>query len=190
MDRSRSVLSSVAALLFALIACSAEARPPAHAAADADLSARVTPILPAGEGGALMRHVGRADKSGLRVPPGTMAKSGTIAVAQAAGDWLLTQQQPGGDFPWTPYETTTYRNTQGATALSLLRLYQHTGDPTHLAGALANGDCQLAGNACITDLQFANNSKHRFSTHDAYFLQQLSAISGQPQYAQLAATDF
>ena len=119
-----------------------------------------------------------------------------LAHADTVGDnaatWLVSQQITGGPgngaFPWQPGGSAT-PNTQGATALGLLRVYQRDGNAAFLDAALANGDCQLQGDACVSGLDYASGH-HHFATHDALFLEELSAVSGDPQYAQFVDSEF
>ena len=122
-------------------------------------------------------------KPGLAAP-----KAGQVQVLQDAADWLITQQLGNGGFPWTVGGGGT-ANTQGATALGLLRAYAHTADTDHLDAAVANGGCHLAGIACISGFQFTDGD-HRFATHDPLFLQLLTSVSGDPAYADLVQAGF
>lgn len=126
-------------------------------------------------------------RSGVLIAP--VAKVG-IGVASVTGDaaaWLLTEQLPNGAFPWTPGEVTAYRNTQGATALGLLRTYERNHDPALLQAAVANGDCQLSN--CLAGFDWGDGH-HRFATHDPLFLTELSAQSGNPAYANFVNAEF
>ena len=109
-----------------------------------------------------------------------------------AGDWLVAQQVTtganAGAFPWTPGDTTVYTNTQGASALGLLRLYKLNADSALLNAAILNGQCQITN--CIAGWTYPNNGTHRFATHDPLFLIELSQFSGDPQYAQYVTDHF
>ena len=116
--------------------------------------------------------------------PPAAAKAGQVAHLQSGSDWLITQQSTTapttGALPWTPAGG-YFSNTQGASALGWLRAYGHTGDADHLAAALANGECQIAGNACIANFEFGDGD-HRFASHDPLFLVELSLVSGDDSY--------
>jgi hypothetical protein len=129
------------------------------------------------------------EKSSL---PPAAAKAGQVAHLQSGAQWLIGQQSTTapstGALPWTPAGG-YFANTQGATALGWLRAYGHTGDVAHLAAARANGDCQIAGNACIASFQCADGD-HRFAAHDPLFLVELSAVSGDDAYRDFVDAQF
>ena len=110
-------------------------------------------------------------RSGVLMAPAPKAGIGVASVTGDAAAWLVSEQLPNGAFPWTPGEVTAYRNTQGATALGLLRTYERNHDPALLQAAIANGDCQLAN--CLTGFDWGDGH-HRFATHDPLFLTELS----------------
>ncbi|MGB8715757.1 MAG: MBG domain-containing protein [Rhodanobacteraceae bacterium] len=115
-------------------------------------------------------------------------------VSDAAAVWLIGQQIPSssstapGAFPWQPGGAAT-SNTQGATALGLLRAYERSGNANDLNAAIANGDCQIAGDSCISGWDYGDGH-HHFATHDPLFLVQLSLDSGDPKYAQFVDDEF
>ncbi len=151
--------------------------PPAHAAgAEWELGLQPPPALVSDRGVSAQK------------PQPVRPKAGQVQVLQDAAGWLVLQQAPNGSFPWT-VGGGSFANTQGATALGLVRAYAHTGDADHLAAAVANGDCFLAGNACIADFRYGHGG-HRFASHDQLFLIELSSASGDPAYAALVQTDF
>lgn len=158
-------------VLFASTALAAMPQPPA--AADLQARAKSGPFADVQSG----------------VTMSAPAKSG-IGIASVTGDaaaWLVSEQLPNGAFPWTPGEVVAYRNTQGATALGLLRTYERNHDPALLQAAIANGDCQLAN--CLTGFDWGDGH-HRFATHDPLFLGELSAQSGNPAYANFVDAEF
>lgn len=112
------------------------------------------------------------------------------SVSDSPAAWLTEQQVPGGAgaFPWQPGGSAT-RNTQGASALGLLRAYERSGNENELVAAIASGDCLLDGNACIADLEFSDEH-HCFTAHDMLFLEQLSIDSQDPIYAQYVEDEF
>jgi uncharacterized repeat protein (TIGR01451 family) len=118
----------------------------------------------------------------------------TAALADSISDnaaaWLRGQQitvgPSAGAFPWTPGDSAT-SNTQGASALGLLRAWERSGNAADLAAAVANGDCQV--NSCVSGMTYAD-MHHRFATHDPLFLEQLSIDSGDPQYADFVDSEF
>jgi len=126
-------------------------------------------------------------RSGVLMAPAPKAGIGVASVTGDAAAWLVSEQLPNGAFPWTPGEVTAYRNTQGATALGLLRTYERNHDPALLQAAIANGDCQLAN--CLTGFDWGDGH-HRFATHDPLFLTELSTQSGNPAYANFVDVEF
>jgi hypothetical protein len=113
---------------------------------------------------------------------GAVASTGTQPVpAQTAGNsaagWLIAQQFPSGGFPWTVGDSNAAYNTQGATALGLLRMYAKNGDPALLAAAVKNGNCQMQGETCIAGSTFGDGN-HKFSGHDPLFLHRLAVATG------------
>ena len=112
------------------------------------------------------------------------------SVSDNAASWLRGQQitagSTAGAFPWTPGGNAT-ANTQGASALGLLRAWERSGNAADLAAAVANGDCQV--NDCIPGSTYPD-THHRFATHDPLFLEQLSIDSGDPQYAAFVDSAF
>jgi len=126
---------------------------------------------------------------------GAIASTGSHPAATAgnsAAGWLIAQQFANGGFPWGKGDASAAPNTQGATALSLLRMYAKNGDPTLLAAARKNGDCQLAGETCIAGSTYggAGGGHHRFSGHDPLFLHRLSAATGSNTYDSFADSEF
>ncbi|MGB0133387.1 MBG domain-containing protein [Dokdonella sp.] len=111
-------------------------------------------------------------------------------VSDSAADWLVSQQiivgPTAGAFPWTPGQAAT-SNTQGASALGLLRAWERSGNPVFLAAAAANGACQI--NDCVPGMIYGDG-RHRFATHDPLFLEQLSIDTGDSQYAAFLDAEF
>lgn len=128
-------------------------------------------------------------QAGARGDAPPAMRAGTAVVAQNAADWLLTQQQPNGGFPWTAGTTATQANIQGAVARGLLQAWRRTDDPDHLAGALANGDCQITP-GCIPGKTFPVSGTPRFGNHDQLYLVELSQLTGNPVYADFLDTHF
>lgn len=112
-------------------------------------------------------------------------------VTDNGSTWLIAQQlttpPQAGAFPWTPGGG-AYANTQGATALGLLRAHERSGDPAALDAAIASGDCQIAGSTCVSGFTFSDGD-HKFSRHDPLFLIELSQVSGDAQYANFVTTE-
>lgn len=127
----------------------------------------------------------RASGAGAPPPMSLQSVAGDVAVNGAA--WLQAQQAAGGDFPWTAGEAATYGNTQGATALGLVRAYERTGLDAQLAAAQSAGNCILAN--CTGGMHYADGD-HRFATHDPLFLEALTLASGNAAYAGLVQSDF
>lgn len=107
--------------------------------------------------------------------------------------WLTAQQLSGGAtdgaFPWTAGSGTVPINTQGATALGLLRAYEVTNDAATLNSAIAAGDFIIGGYGGIAGGMYTDGD-HRFATHDMMFLEELSVISGDSTYADFTQTNF
>ncbi len=141
------------------------------------------PLLAAGQG---------SFATVLAAGASTAPKAGGPAIDASVGGnaaaWLMAQQFANGSFPWT-LGGSAPANTQGATALALLRLYEKNGDPALLAAARRNGDCRLAGAACIAGFVFGDGNP-RFSTHDPLFLQRLSQATGVAAYNDLVSSGF
>ena len=137
---------------------------------------------------------GALGRVGPKVPsPPASAKSAVVAGQAAA--WLAGTQRADGAFPWTPGDPDVFANTQGATALGLLRAFERTGVTSQRNSAIANGNCQLAANACIPGFLYDEPSpnppsRHRFATHDPYFLEELSRVTGDPAYADYVDAHF
>lgn len=176
-----AVVSRACASVFAL--CLAGA---VHAAQAPDErpSRNASPPVAAGSFGAVVAD-GRSSAS----------KSSVVinaAVGNQAASWLIGQQFAGGGFPWGKGDASAAPNTQGATALGLLRTWDKNHDPALLAAAKKNGDCQLAGETCITGSTYggAGGGHHRFSGHDPLFLHRLSVATGDAAYDTFVNTEF
>ncbi|MFP4343444.1 MAG: right-handed parallel beta-helix repeat-containing protein [Anaerolineales bacterium] len=113
----------------------------------------------------------------LPAVPGTPGISG-------AADWLLAQQDASGGYPWTPGGSVT-TNTQGPSARGALWAYQHTTDPSYLTSALATGDYLVP----VYPRTYGDGDP-RFAAHDPLFLEELSEVSGDTDYAAFVQTYF
>ncbi len=102
---------------------------------------------------------------------------------QAGADHIIAFQCLNNGWGW-PHGgcPTTFNNITGPIALGLLNAYSHTGDPAHLASAVAGGGYDLT-------FQYPN-LEFRFGAMTSYFLWQLSLASGDVQYSTHAATKF
>ncbi len=109
------------------------------------------------------------------------AQAGPI---DAAAAWLLAQQTASGGFPWTSGGSIK-DNTQGATALGLIGAYYETGNASYLAAAKKTGDYILS-----PSFRHYSDGDPKFSSHDPLFLEILSAVTGDPSYANFAQTNF
>jgi len=97
----------------------------------------------------------------------------------AAADHVIGYQCANGGWGWphAACPTTTFNNITGPIGLGLLHAYSYTGDPNHLAAAVAGGDY---------DLTFTYpNTEFRLSAFTPYFLLQLGGA-----YATHAETEF
>ncbi len=109
--------------------------------------------------------------------------AGTSGISGAA-NWLLTQQDVSGGFPWTPGGALT-SNTQGPTGQGPLKAYQHDGDSAYLNSAIATGN-YLVPNYPRT----YSDGDPRFATHDPLFLEDLSLVTGDATYADFTQANF
>lgn len=103
---------------------------------------------------------------------------------QAAADHVVAQQCPDGGWGW-PHDDcgATYNNITAPICLGLLNAYTNaTGDPAHLAAAVAGGDFDLT-------FQYGNG-EYRFGSFAPAFLRRLSAVTSDPQYSTHAAVEF
>jgi hypothetical protein len=103
---------------------------------------------------------------------------------RAAGDHIIEYQCADGGWGWphAPCPTTTYQNIGPPIALGLLNAYALTEDSTYLDAAVDAGDFNLTS-------QFTNGEAS-FGAFMPYFLLELSAASGDSQYAIHAETYF
>ncbi len=109
------------------------------------------------------------------------------------GNWLMTEQDTSGGsldggFPWTSGGT-IFSNTQGATALGMVRAYERTGNASFLNSAVEAGDFIVGGYGGLSSGTWTNGDP-RFATHDLLFLEALSVASGDNQYSNYAQTWF
>ncbi len=114
---------------------------------------------------------------------GLFGLRGGIVDLQAAADHIVAQQCMDGGWGW-PHDDcgATYNNITAPIATGVLRAYASTQDPAHLASAVAGGDF---------DLTFVYpNMTPRFGAFTAPFLNELSEVTGDPSYANHAATWF
>ncbi len=138
-------------------------------AAQAPTGARSLPASPFPGDGA----VGSAPPKTGGLKPSAPTATGLAGAA----DWLLTQQDAAGWFPWT-VGTGVTDNTQGTTARGLLKAYLLTGTTGYRAAAVKNGDYLVPNYPRhFTDLD------PRIVTHDALFLEELSQVTGDAKYA-------
>lgn len=105
---------------------------------------------------------------------------------QSAADHIISQQCPSGGFTWEhipPSDcTTTYYNITAPIVLGVLDAYPFTGDASHLSAAVSGGAYELTS-------QYGNGEA-RLGSFASYFLMRLSAVTGDPQYNNHAATRF
>lgn len=114
---------------------------------------------------------------------GTPSLNRSVVGIQTAADHIVGQQCMDGGWGWPHAScTATYNNITGPIGTGLLRAYQVTNDPAHLAAAVAGGNFDLT-------FQYTNGES-RFGAYTAYFLWQLSQATGDPQYSTHAATKF
>jgi len=102
----------------------------------------------------------------------------------AGANWLLTQQDASGGFPWTPGGPVT-NNTQGPTAQAELMAYSHLSDATYLNAAIATGN-YLVPNYPRT----YTDGDPKIATHDPLALEKLSIVSNTATYADFVQTNF
>jgi uncharacterized repeat protein (TIGR01451 family) len=176
-----------APLFAALLACTAGAAPLAPDQAPSPAARGLAPqASPANRPFASVVAAG-ASTATSKSMPGVNA-----AVGNQAASWLIGQQFANGGFPWSKGDASAAPNTQGATALGLLRAWDKNHDPVLLAAAKKNGDCQLAGESCIAGSTYngAGGGHHRFASHDPLFLHRLSIATGDAAYDNFVDTEF
>ena len=102
---------------------------------------------------------------------------------QAGADHVIAQQCLDGGWGW-PHAScsTTYHNITGPIALGILNAYSYTGDPAHLASAVAAGDFDL--------LSAFPNLTPSFGSFGPAFLHTLSGPSSDPTYSTFAEVNF
>lgn len=142
-----------------------------------------TPVFPYGSESDFGLMNRTADRAPTLSYPLESALGNELYVKTAA-DWLVSQQDVSGGFPWTVGGAIT-SNTQGPTARGLLLAYQLTNNPAYLNAAVANGDYLVP-----TYPRTYTDGDPRFATHDPLFLEQLSAVTADPQYANFVQTYF
>src|SRR6056297_3598775 len=86
-----------------------------------------------------------------------------------AGNWLLTQQQASGGFPFTPGETTTPPNVQAPIIAGLLRAWRRTLNPNFLDAAEQAGLYLRDNQQRFT----SGNNSRRFTGADAFVFGEL-----------------
>jgi len=117
---------------------------------------------------------------------GSSTRSSTaIDFISDAAAWLLTQQQPGGGFPWTAGTTSVFTNTQAPTAYGLIQAFRRTGNAAYIDAATAAGDFLLAN-----PNNFPSTTIKRFTGADTLFLVELTRATGEQQYRDLVVNDF
>jgi hypothetical protein len=116
---------------------------------------------------------------------GTSSASATggVGLLTAGANHVISQQCVDNGWGW-PHAScsATYNNITAPIAMGLLDAYSFTGDATHLAAAVAAGNFDLTA-------QYTTGET-RLGAMTAYFMVQLSAVSGDPTYSNFAATSF
>ena len=112
--------------------------------------------------------------------------SGQLDFLVDAGNWLLTQQQPSGGFPFTAGETSTPPNVQAPIIAGLLRAWRRTMNSTFLDAAEQAGLYLRDNQRRFT----SGNNSRRFSGADAFVFGELSRALGDPQFRDLADDEF
>ncbi len=110
---------------------------------------------------------------------------GGVVDLQAAADHIVAQQCMNGGWDWPHFDIcdNTYNNLTGPIAGGLLMAYPGTQDPAHLASAVAGGNYDLLR-------VWPNSGTPRFSGMTAWFMNELTAATGDNTYANFAATEF
>src|SRR6056297_2559369 len=103
-----------------------------------------------------------------------------------AGNWLLTQQQPSGGFPFTADETNTPSNVQAPIIAGLLRAWRRTLNPAFLDAAEQAGLYLRDNQQRFT----SGNNSRRFTGADAFIFGELSRALGDPQFRDIADNEF
>jgi len=112
---------------------------------------------------------------------------GASSSTSDASDWLQAQQDAAGWFPWTPGGSAT-TNTQGPSGMGILSAYMHTRASGYLLSATDNGDYML--DPMWVSLSIYGDGDPRFATHDPLFMESLSLVSGDSQYADFVQVNF
>lgn len=127
------------------------------------------------------------DDSGLTLVASRPVVGGAPSTAgfglQLGADHIVSQQCGDGGFGWPHADcAATYHNITAPICLGLLEAHATTGDAAHLAAAVAGGAFDLTSTY--------PNGEARFGSGTPEFLRRLSAVSGDPQYANFASTEF
>lgn len=140
--------------------------------------ARPPQAVPLGEA----MHAAETPDSG--VPEEGTILDGSGPGMQAAADHIMTYQCLDGGWGWphTACPTTTFANITGPIALGLLRIWEVTGDPATLAGAVAGGDFDLTS--------VYPNLTPAFGSFSPGFLHSLTLATSDSDYSDYAATGF
>ncbi len=115
--------------------------------------------------------------------PNAVAQTDAEAL-QNGGDWLLAQQFPSGAYPSTVGEPPS-TDSQGTTARGMLTAYNFLQDPDHYASAIRSGEYLVNS----YPRQFSDGDPDLFPL-DPLFLEELTHLTGDNQYADFVQTHF
>jgi len=169
MSRVRSCVVTLVALTVPALTAGAAGRQVAR-----PLEARPMPMTSA------------APAAGAPAVPGSMqaiSPQDLLTILHLGGEHIVAQQCSDGGFGW-PHDdcSTTYHNITAPILMGVLTAYSYGREANFLASARAGGAFEMAW-------QWPNGEA-RFGTFSAYFLWQLSRMTGDPQYAEHATTAF
>jgi len=114
------------------------------------------------------------------------------SVVQDGADFLANQQRTdsedaSGGFPWV-VDGTVYSNVQGPAGAAMISAHEITNDSAHLQSAIDNADYIMnkypdAGGTW-------DDGSINFASHDLYFLERMSEVTGDPTYSNYAETHY
>jgi len=119
-----------------------------------------------------------APNSALAISPEDL-----MTILHVGGEHIVAQQCTDGGFGW-PHDdcSTTYHNITAPILMGVLTAYSYGQEAEFITAARNGGGFEMAW-------QFSNGEA-RFGTFSSYFLLRLSQATGDPQYADHAATAF
>ncbi len=102
-----------------------------------------------------------------------------------AAEWLMTQQNNDGAYPWTVGESNITTEAQGAIARGMILAYDVIGDSRYLDSAIETGDFLVTS----YPRSFSDGDPDIFMM-DVLFLEELTFVTGDAQYTNFIETNF